>query len=703
MDTRSVNRSCRRSARLAHQPTNNKVTEQSTRGGHNSDTELSTSKYCKSDSASAVVSKMKGTQHTGSPKNMSPGTFEPTGTAKSSTNRGERIPHPQIFPHLPSINNPQQQADAALSSESWPEDHDSAEGSGQGGRLGSKWIKTDYGAMRLVDDATKRISHGAKSPKDKNHASGVQTIPGSQRGSARLDSTMLGVEGRATAVTDAHHSGVRPSPSGTRGLAAMEHTTESPIAGNSSPVATELRQTSRIGSPAESLDSNLTDINELPLDDSLSFANYLEEEASFAEMTSPIPELLADISRIIEASSPTAPRVSKDSSEPTDGLTASSGSSAMPTTAAPALASENPRLANRQIEIGDTLGHNPSLLRGVKHPADKISHEDQAANQNQRLPTSNTLVPVAAFPGPLKATEAATSLDGYQTDNDEHGGTSGGARLGGRTVETELTSGTQDKLEGVSTQTDVPTHTVLSPESGNSDLAHGARPSSFHHQQTQNSEHMAPAAPGIASQLCGLRQDLACGDCGKMREAVLVCVKCLDTSYCGKYCQIWNWPVHRQACKTSKEADPEEVNRMEEYLDDMWDGALELLEENVVVSAPGAHEDMEEQATLQTTARSEAMAHNSGEGATARELNPLLGGDGETVTDEDTGDDVGQHRQSLSGGRKRKFVDNIQNQEDKREEEEGDIFKMPPSSPESMFASRAKSLRLAQAADKSDK
>lgn len=70
-----------------------------------------------------------------------------------------------------------------------------------------------------------------------------------------------------------------------------------------------------------------------------------------------------------------------------------------------------------------------------------------------------------------------------------------------------------------------------------------------------------------------------CADCGKAPERYLVCAKCQETIYCSKYCQIWNWPLHKTRCHKSDEAVQAEIELQETYLGDMWESALKMLKE----------------------------------------------------------------------------------------------------------------------------
>lgn len=181
-----------------------------------------------------------------------------------------------------------------------------------------------------------------------------------------------------------------------------------------------------------------------------------------------------------------------------------------------------------------------------------------------------------------------------------------------------------------------------------------------------------------------------------MPKRFLVCTKCLKTRYCGKYCQIWNWPVHKRVCAASEEADPDEIKKQEVYLEGMWTGALGALEGEVVnpVVNPAAKTDggIEEQDAFQSTIDTRLKGNVVSENIVEQGIRLLRGG--EPVSGQDgagqQGDGVGESLMQKMEDAEDSAGDEVE------EEEESSIFKMPPPSPESMFESRALALRLAK-------
>ena len=46
-----------------------------------------------------------------------------------------------------------------------------------------------------------------------------------------------------------------------------------------------------------------------------------------------------------------------------------------------------------------------------------------------------------------------------------------------------------------------------------------------------------------------------CLCCLKEVEGLLGCSRCLTARYCGKECQIKHWPVHKNSCRDSNDAE----------------------------------------------------------------------------------------------------------------------------------------------------
>lgn len=91
----------------------------------------------------------------------------------------------------------------------------------------------------------------------------------------------------------------------------------------------------------------------------------------------------------------------------------------------------------------------------------------------------------------------------------------------------------------------------------------------------------------LKRQVPHLTEETKCGNCGKVPRKYLVCVECLKTRYCGKYCQLWDWPLHELVCCRSVLAREQEVEQQKKWLEEYWSGAMDMLEH---CSAGSRHE-----------------------------------------------------------------------------------------------------------------
>lgn len=93
---------------------------------------------------------------------------------------------------------------------------------------------------------------------------------------------------------------------------------------------------------------------------------------------------------------------------------------------------------------------------------------------------------------------------------------------------------------------------------------------------------LAPTPQDLEAHIPHLSEHIKCANCAKEPKKYLVCARCLRARYCGKYCQIWDWQLHGLVCVRSDNATDEEVEALEEWVEDYWHGALQMLEHNVV-------------------------------------------------------------------------------------------------------------------------
>lgn len=93
---------------------------------------------------------------------------------------------------------------------------------------------------------------------------------------------------------------------------------------------------------------------------------------------------------------------------------------------------------------------------------------------------------------------------------------------------------------------------------------------------------LAPLAQELQAQIPHLKNIANCGNCGNAPELYIVCARCREMRYCGKYCQVWDWPLHRRVCVRCPSATDVEVDEQTRWLEDYWAGAMEMLEKSVV-------------------------------------------------------------------------------------------------------------------------
>ncbi|KUI66905.1 MYND-type zinc finger protein MUB1 [Cytospora mali] len=727
MDTRSVIRSRRKSARLKSQPHDDKAEKQSMPKRRVSNTRLSTTKSATPKPTKSSATTIKQSKHTTeTPPTM---TSKSIGTAKSSKN-GECVINTPIFPNLSSTKN------TRLDTRNMQTRVDHG---------GARQTKSVQGMLQPIDDTPPyNLSDDRGLSVD-----GAASLPESRRRSARLARSMPGVADMESPVTDVHvkteHTLATMKTIATTKESLNEGSTDKSI----SPVTTQPQDRPQRVLPLYSSNSSLTDLVELPPYERLSVADNPADEDDFVEKTSPIPELMADIARIIETSSPVAARVSTNDSQYTTNTTPLIQDSAVrpsvtsPLALAGACSARNPTEADNEAEqdfslvqqsitdpllptfaanetyngggVSRTCGHTeprscavtPDTYtesqyqigspRGIKRGAEELNPDEQTLARHQ-LATPSRPLSVPDFPSTVNLIEAAASRDCYEIEDDDELDNSlwmdGQTGYGGRPSRSQedLDSDEYVHLTGTygSTQN---VHLPPQPQ-----------------QQTDTrrttdriSTHRAEHDPASSSQTAGytayLHDISKCADCGKTPMKFLLCVRCLKTRYCGKYCQIWDWPFHRRMCDASEKASPGEVTKQREYLDEMWAGALRMLKEKVIDTDHETVGSKENQPPLQSHAKSSLVGLRAG-GNIVEQGMALLGTASGAVTQ---AGGAGQQRRIFSAGdgsgaRVAPARDH-QPRDDIDDEEGGVVFRMPPPSPKSMFQSRAMALRLAQIAE----
>lgn len=198
----------------------------------------------------------------------------------------------------------------------------------------------------------------------------------------------------------------------------------------------------------------------------------------------------------------------------------------------------------------------------------------------------------------------------------------------------------------------------------------------------------ASNARGLATHIPHLSEHTKCANCAKEPVKYLVCARCLSARYCGKYCQIWDWQLHGLVCVRSENATDEEVKALEEWIEGYWQGALQMLKDKVV-DDNGAEtmdgddgDDGDAESATQGEDDEEVSSHDDEEDDVAMGLDD----DGTESTEEEGVDENIGNTDSASGaGPSTLQAEEAQNSSETR-----------PSTPPSMYWSRAMSLHLAK-------
>lgn len=623
MDTRSVVRSCRRSSRLTGQPPHDERVRQAITGNrrHHSDhdTPARTDRNASREGSCPQIGSHSKTSSSHDAYLETPqtdvtyATTDATADATAAVTKTE-VEDP-VFPLSHNLRSSKSKATGSsraatdsitvtiedpikTSSESAFQDHAT-----------TKWVKTARGSIRLASDSpaeSSKTNEGKRS--DDNEEAQNASFATTRRRSKRLASMTPDVTGDTIEV--------EPIPSRhtvgkTKAVATKSH--EPDAAGDSA----EQESESDLPVPSTRAMSEHDPITQ-PIHQE-DFLIYDENPEQFLQdpddlqNTSPIPELVADIERIIQ-SSPMADRYSAD-----DSTKHASGST--PTKAllkkAPSIMATNTRTlrsSSRSVEstsniakrpasdqtdsessqldgafddsirgrkkkkarvAGDTANtFKPSELRGTKRGAKNLSqgNVDTPGPRQRRKPNSGVSKPEEDLSS-ANPIERATSRDSFLVDDPE--------------IENPLDIGEFVR------RSDEPVNPVMlaqmistNQERADSDIdstaaEYGGDSDSIAAESGSDIDSMAAeyGSQGSSRYQSPGGDTPKCADCGRTPKRYLVCAKCKEAIYCGKYCQIWNWPLHKTRCLALDEADQAEIETQEAYLEDMWAAALKVLKE----------------------------------------------------------------------------------------------------------------------------
>lgn len=457
------------------------------------------------------------------------------------------------------------------------------------GNVITKWVKTARGSIRLASDSPAEgveNNSGKVSGVLEGHNASPATFT---RRSRRLKSMTpdAGEETGVGPMASQHttsKTGATASPSGAHDPAGFDAEQESgPDWQDPS-----IRATTEHNPTTDRTHHENTHIHDEKLD-------RLPQESDTLEDTSPIPELVADIEKIIQASPIADPNLANHGTKrklaSTQVAPLKKRAHANMTTRSRTL-----RSSSRSVESLSEIGKRPSS----EQTDSESSQLDGAFNDSIRGrrkkkvweagSTANT--PKPRTPHGTKRSMEELSLDGGNVDTPGHRQR---RRLDSDESKPEVDLSSANPMETATSQY---SSSIGSPRPENQlENDESARRSDepanpvllaqtiSANQDTENCDIDSIAADD-GSQGASHRQSPEgspeggahkCADCGRSPERYLVCAKCQAAIYCGKYCQIWNWPLHTTYCLASDDADHGEIELQEAYLGGLWAAALKGL------------------------------------------------------------------------------------------------------------------------------
>lgn len=478
--------------------------------------------------------------------------------------------------------------------------------------VGNKWVKTTRGSIRLASDTPAEASKDATDNKSGDNQGGHDApSAAATRRSRRLASMSPDVAGEASEVEP-------PRPR--RPVAVRAEAPPPVTAGSDEPQEWEeelepaLPDCSAKSTTETSLTTQPTHHDGLPIHDGQT-GHHCDPKSEHLKNITPIPELVADIERIV-LSSPLAARYTADdgtkgSSSPTPAPAVKQRAPAGMITRSRALRSslhstDSPARVGKGFDLeqvdsdsqfdgayDDSIRGqmkkkaqvksskaNMNKPRGTKRRAQELSESEpnvpSRVNQQRRNPASHRSTPEVDLSS-SNPIEAATSRDAFAVDDPNVEMAVGIGEFARRSGEppnpVTLAQMISSNNSPERAERDDDSSILVSDVSQRSSSPGGAAVSDVdstrgHHGSAESSR---PPSPEVDRPTCG--------DCGRAPERFIVCAKCLVVVYCGKYCQLWNWPAHKARCEGADEAVQEEVDEQERYLGDMWAAALRMLEE----------------------------------------------------------------------------------------------------------------------------
>ncbi|KAK7704193.1 hypothetical protein SLS64_008751 [Diaporthe eres] len=622
MDTRSVVRSHRRSARLTGQPPQDQRFKRSTTGKRR-DSDHDTSSKNNSDASREGSCLPNGSGSKASSHHDNHLAIPDINTPKTVVKADDEGLVLPLFPNLRSSKAKRTQSPEVQTDNITVPRKDSVHTSSDKatkGRVSTKWVKTERGSIRLASDSEAEGMRNNAEEKPGEVEEGQHASSATARRRSRRLASMTPDVGDETTEVEPFPS--RPAASKTKAIAT---TASAPDAAGSTAeqdleteLEPDLQDLPTRATSEHDPTTHPTHHDELPIHGAKTAR--LLQRPEVLQNTSPIPELVADIEKIVQSSPMAGGNLADDgardrkSSTPAEALkkraplkmatrsrTLRSSSRSIENTikTGAGLGSEKTDSESSQFDgaFDDIRGRRkkkalaadgtantpkPREPRGTKRSAKELSQDDGNGNiprlRQRRKP--NIDVPKAEVDlSSANPIETATSRDAFVVDHPE--------------VEAPVDIGEFAR------RSDEPANPVMlaqmlstNPERADSDIDstaadYGSEGVSQRLSPEADSTAADDGSEGVSQRLSPVPDTARCADCGRAPERYLICAKCKEAIYCGKYCQIWNWPLHRYHCMASDQADQAEVDLLEAYMADIWAAALKMLrEENIAGGTP---------------------------------------------------------------------------------------------------------------------
>lgn len=476
----------------------------------------------------------------------------------------------------------------------------------------TRWVKTDQGSAQLANDAsadsTKSIPVRQHSASERRQEAPLGMV---RRRSRRLASMTPDERDVESAKLELETKPSQAEADKNQALSTKDFGTDLAASDAKQQLKFSTEHVSTRVSPDEDRTATLTGYDGLPTDRDI---QGLGQSHEFLEDTSPIPELVADIEKIIN-SSPMA------SQNPVNGGT-EVAVSPIPTAASKKRGLASVMTRSRALRNSQSLVENPRKNEKLLDSDSESSQLDGAFDDSIRGRRQKQAI--AARPkakNPKTGRPRGTKRCFEELSQNEETGCTPQLRLS-RQPDSEESNLDVDlsSANAIETATSRDAFSADAPslqsQLGIGDLPQEAiepaNPAGLARPYSTNPERM-DSVPGSTPTDDGSEAASAyapgqsqnneevnkCADCGRAPKQYLVCAKCLQAIYCGKYCQIWNWPVHKARCHEANEADPAEIEIQEKYLGDMWAAALRMLEEEKLAGG-----------TLESLLLGEAVGHS---------------------------------------------------------------------------------------------